>query len=139
MSAAQSTVLNEDVRAAVLDAEAGDDEAAHCLVCYSELTHIALTPCNHNEICATCHLRIRFLEKDMKCPICKAGNEQLIVDSRIDRKPLFRITRSGGTTLALIFSTAETWECSSRLPTMKQKLNLYLDTIAPFQSASTKD
>lgn len=89
MSAAQSTVLNEDVRAAVLDAEAGDDEAAHCLVCYSELTHIALTPCNHNEICATCHLRIRFLEKDMKCPICKAGNEQLIVDSRIDRKPLF--------------------------------------------------
>jgi E3 ubiquitin-protein ligase ZNF598 len=94
--------LSEATRAAVLVAEAAEvgvavdsvdsvDSGAmidttsiitHCLVCYESLveTTVTMTPCHHNEICATCHLRLRHLHKDMKCPICKQPNDQIIVD-----------------------------------------------------------
>jgi len=49
-------------------------------VCYSDLTHPAKAPCGHNEICGTCHLRLRYLHTDRACPMCKHVNEQLIVD-----------------------------------------------------------
>mmetsp|Transcript_30448 Transcript_30448/g.50252 ORF Transcript_30448/g.50252 Transcript_30448/m.50252 type:complete len:845 (-) Transcript_30448:191-2725(-) len=52
-----------------------------CFVCYSDLTHPCVTPCGHNEICATCHLRLRHLHSDKKCPMCKQENQQLIVDT----------------------------------------------------------
>jgi hypothetical protein len=58
--------------------------AATCLVCYARLTHPGVTPCDHNEICALCHLRLRFLHQDMKCPICKKTNDLVIVDSYED-------------------------------------------------------
>ena len=57
-----------------------------CLVCYSDLEYPAITPCGHNEVCATCHLRLRFLHEDKKCPMCKSLNPQLIVDSSQDQK-----------------------------------------------------
>jgi hypothetical protein len=77
---------------------------SRCLVCYSEFTSVltrrsrkssstattpttaptntilpALLPCGHDEICGLCHLRLRFLHDDRKCPICKAAHEQIIV------------------------------------------------------------
>lgn len=59
----------------------------HCLVCYGDLTLRGKTPCQHDEICGLCHLRLRFLHNDKKCPICKQENEFLIVDS--DRNKIF--------------------------------------------------
>jgi len=57
-----------------------------CLVCYSDLEYPTISPCGHNEVCGTCHLRLRFLHNDKKCPMCKTQNEQLIVDSSTNAK-----------------------------------------------------
>jgi hypothetical protein len=58
----------------------------HCLVCYSELTVRGKTPCDHNDICGVCHLRLRHLHDDKHCPICKTTNETIIVDYESDQK-----------------------------------------------------
>lgn len=58
----------------------------HCLVCYDDLSLTAKLPCNHNEICGVCHLRLRHLHKDKKCPICKTTNEMIVVDSVENQK-----------------------------------------------------
>ena len=56
-----------------------------CLICFDDITQCrTITPCGHSETCAVCHLRLRFLHNDKKCPICKAENDRLIVDSDID-------------------------------------------------------
>jgi E3 ubiquitin-protein ligase ZNF598 len=75
------TQLTAESREAVLRAEQNDAEQ-HCLVCYSPLEFVAKTPCDHNEICGVCHLRLRYLHQDLKCPICKASNASIIVDRR---------------------------------------------------------
>ena len=54
---------------------------AQCLVCYSDLSIRGKAQCGHNDICGKCHLRLRFLHEDKKCPICKTNNEAIIVDS----------------------------------------------------------
>lgn len=56
------------------------DGNTQCLVCYSDLTYRGKTPCDHNAICGVCHLRLRFLHNDKKCPICKSENDSIIVD-----------------------------------------------------------
>ena len=58
-------------------------EHHHCLVCYSPTVHKSrgITPCNHDTICASCHLRIRSLHNDKRCPICKTTNDSIIIDS----------------------------------------------------------
>ena len=61
----------------------------HCLVCYSDLTHTAVTSCQHNEICGVCHLRLRHLHKDRRCPICKTTQEKIVVD-KAPGKPRFQ-------------------------------------------------
>ncbi|KAL3918255.1 MAG: hypothetical protein SGILL_004323, partial [Bacillariaceae sp.] len=57
------------------------DDHQHCLVCYSDLTTRGKLPCGHDDICGVCHLRLRFLHDDKKCPICKAENDRVIVDA----------------------------------------------------------
>jgi len=54
-----------------------------CLICYRDNLHEhrAIVPCGHNDVCATCHLRLRFLLNDKKCPICKTLNDRIIVDA----------------------------------------------------------
>lgn len=71
------TSLSEETRTAVIEAE---DDLDHCLVCYTELSYTTLTPCDHSGICPVCHLRLRYLHDDKKCPICKSENEKLVVD-----------------------------------------------------------
>ena len=53
-----------------------------CLVCYTDLITVAHTPCHHDEICGLCHLRLRYLHNDSKCPICKSSNEKIVVDMK---------------------------------------------------------
>jgi hypothetical protein len=57
------------------------DDHSHCQICYSDLHFRGKTACQHDDICGTCHLRLRHLHNDLKCPICKATNDQVIVDS----------------------------------------------------------
>jgi hypothetical protein len=88
MSEVLQVVDNDEVdeatrQAAILTAAevaAASDNHTHCLVCYSDLTTRGKTPCEHDDICGICHLRLRSLHGDKKCPICKAENERLIVD-----------------------------------------------------------
>ena len=65
----------------------GEEDPQHCLVCYGDLTYSAVTSCEHNEICPVCHLRLRHLHKDTKCPVCKTVNDKLIVDLSSEQKP----------------------------------------------------
>ena len=62
------------------------DDNTHCLVCFSDLTIRGKTPCDHNDICGACHLRLRYLHGDKKCPICKASNDAIIVDSNAAKR-----------------------------------------------------
>ena len=53
--------------------------APACLICYSKSQPLVSTPCNHNEICAICYVRLRALDERMECPVCKSVNEQVVV------------------------------------------------------------
>jgi hypothetical protein len=89
--ATTTPVLSEATRAAVLEAE-GNNVPSHCLVCYGDLTLTTITPCHHNEICGVCHLRLRHLHRDKKCPICKSKNDHVIVDQpgkEFDEYPIY--------------------------------------------------
>ena len=54
-----------------------------CLVCFQDTLHFqrAVAPCGHDDICAQCHIRLRSLHNDKKCPICKSDNAMLVVDT----------------------------------------------------------
>ena len=75
LDASNRTDLMTDAEVAAMS-----DGHSHCLVCYSDLTLRGKTPCDHNDICGVCHLRLRHLHGDKKCPICKTENESIIVD-----------------------------------------------------------
>lgn len=53
-----------------------------CLVCCSDdlPLHRGISACGHNDVCGQCHIRLRYLLNDLKCPICKATNDRIIVD-----------------------------------------------------------
>ena len=67
--------------------DADAPEHHFCLICYTPRLHLerASTPCGHDEACGSCHLRLRSLHGDKKCPICKTINDEIIVD--IDPNP----------------------------------------------------
>ena len=54
------------------------DGHSHCLVCYGDLTFRGKIPCGHDDICGVCHLRLRYLHNDTKCPICKQSTEETV-------------------------------------------------------------
>lgn len=49
-----------------------------CIICDHSASHIGYGVCNH-PICSTCALRLRFKNKDLKCPICKTTNDLVVV------------------------------------------------------------
>jgi len=62
-----------------------------CLLCCESITSLPASlpssslplgtclPCSHDNICGNCHLRLRYLHKDFKCPQCKVENERVVV------------------------------------------------------------
>jgi hypothetical protein len=55
---------------------------SYCLICYTHnISHYrSILPCGHDDICAPCMLRIRYLDNDTQCPVCKASNDVVIID-----------------------------------------------------------
>ncbi len=73
------------VEEAVIEEEDAPDHHL-CMICYSSNLHLerGITPCGHDSVCSSCHLRLRSLHNDKKCPVCKATNEQIIIDADDD-------------------------------------------------------
>ena len=71
-------------RPSLSEAEVNAQSDGHhvCIVCFSDLGKNirAKLPCGHDDMCGVCHLRLRFLHDDKKCPICKQTNDTIIVD-----------------------------------------------------------
>lgn len=69
---------------ALSEAEVNTQSDGHhtCIVCFNDLgTNMrAKLPCGHDDMCGICHLRLRYLHDDKKCPICKQTNDTIIVD-----------------------------------------------------------
>ena len=78
-----------------------------CLVCCHDDLHLrrGISPCGHDDVCGQCHLRLRRLHKDKKCPICKTENPTLVVDA--DHQP--DDSGDGGILLHKSFSDYEIW------------------------------
>lgn len=79
----------EAVRCILIDEEKDEEDAPEhhfCMICYSACAHKerGIAPCGHDDVCASCHIRLRSLLSDKKCPICKAENQQIIVDADPD-------------------------------------------------------
>ena len=54
----------------------------YCIICYTSNTKhksYCIAPCGHDDICWKCHLQMRYLHSDNKCPVCKTMNDTLIV------------------------------------------------------------
>ena len=76
----QCEVIVEDKKPAAA-ADVDEDDYPQCPICFENVSSCrAITPCGHNDICGTCHLRLRYLHNDKKCPICKTDNDRIIVD-----------------------------------------------------------
>ena len=54
-------------------------DKAHCILCFNDMKYFGLGKCNHKNVCHTCILRLRFIMKDFKCPICKTASEELLI------------------------------------------------------------
>jgi hypothetical protein len=46
-------------------------DTEHCILCYNNLFLFSIGKCGHKNVCNTCALRLRFIIKDLQCPICK--------------------------------------------------------------------
>ena len=81
---------NSKSRPSLSEDEVNTQSEGHhlCIVCFSSLgTNIrAKLACNHDDICGICHLRLRYLNEDKKCPICKQTNDTIIVDRYPEKK-----------------------------------------------------
>ena len=61
------------------DDGASEQETLTCVICCDEVTAIAIGPCGHSHTCARCCLRLRMCYHDMRCPLCKAANQEVVV------------------------------------------------------------
>merc|ERR1712008_83061 len=75
------TMVDQALSTAEVDTPSDGDNV--CIVCFSDLeTNMrAKLPCGHDDMCGVCHLRLRHLHEDKKCPICKTPNDTIIVDN----------------------------------------------------------
>ena len=105
--------VQDDVQTKYEDDEDDQPEHHHCLICYTPNLHLqrGITPCNHDSICASCHLRLRSLHEDKKCPICKTLNDQIIIDAdpdpTVDEHKLFEQYEKWGEDLGPTFTFRE--------------------------------
>ena len=62
-----------------------DENVNYCLICCERLVYVAIGPCNHNSVCANCTIRQRVLYKNRACALCKAGMDQFVVTSDVQK------------------------------------------------------
>lgn len=50
-----------------------------CSVCTEPFKLFGIGRCDHNTVCATCHFKMRVKQGIIKCGLCNANNEQIII------------------------------------------------------------
>ena len=51
-----------------------------CVVCCEPMAVVSVGPCGHAQVCARCCLRLRLNYKDMRCPLCKAEQPEVVIE-----------------------------------------------------------
>ena len=54
-------------------------EVPICWVCCDNLDFYAVGVCGHNDMCLKCACRLRLLNKDFRCPICKTDLQRILI------------------------------------------------------------
>ena len=49
-------------------------ESTECILCYEQVQILCLGQCNHGPICHVCSYKMRVINKEDKCPVCKSEN-----------------------------------------------------------------
>ena len=63
----------------ISDLEVDISDTEHCVLCFNFLKFVALGKCGHKNVCLICALRLRFILKDIRCPICKAELKEILL------------------------------------------------------------
>ncbi|KAL6846439.1 hypothetical protein ACP4OV_023887 [Aristida adscensionis] len=64
----------------VVDADGdGDGEPSCCAVCTEPLEWVAVGRCGHADVCAGCAARLRFLQRNRRCCICRTRCPTVLV------------------------------------------------------------
>lgn len=50
-----------------------------CSVCTESVELIGIGRCGHSTICALCHYKLRALQNNIKCGMCNANNEMIVI------------------------------------------------------------
>lgn len=61
---------------------ASDGPAFQCCVCCEDATAVSVGQCDHHHMCAHCCLRLRLCYKDLRCPLCKQTNSEVVLMSQ---------------------------------------------------------
>ncbi|GLI68491.1 hypothetical protein VaNZ11_012933 [Volvox africanus] len=57
----------------------GDEETLTCVICCEAASAVVKGSCGHSQTCAKCCLRLRLCYHDLRCPLCKAVNKEVVV------------------------------------------------------------
>lgn len=55
------------------------EEENSCSICFEKLEMIGVGKCEHKSICALCHYKMRIIQKNVECGVCKSLNEVIII------------------------------------------------------------
>ncbi|GIL90585.1 hypothetical protein Vretifemale_18218 [Volvox reticuliferus] len=56
-----------------------DEETLTCVICCEAAPAVVIGSCGHSHTCAKCCLRLRLCYRDLRCPLCKAVNKEVVV------------------------------------------------------------
>ncbi|EFJ49950.1 hypothetical protein VOLCADRAFT_120687 [Volvox carteri f. nagariensis] len=56
-----------------------EGETLTCVICCEEVAAVAVGSCGHSHTCARCCLRLRLCYRDLRCPLCKTVNNEVVV------------------------------------------------------------
>lgn len=58
-------------------------EQEECILCVEPVKIAAISECNHSPICYLCMIKIRIINKNPLCPICKQKSTKIILTTNV--------------------------------------------------------
>ena len=75
----QSRRQNSSQEGALENKTESDMYHPSCVLCCNTMKEVAIGPCNHREICATCCLRLRLCYDSTECSLCKSKQPSVVI------------------------------------------------------------